>query len=108
MEDKKLKLIEYLHKNLEIARKAVEEIAEVGDAIVEAHKRLAELEARAAELGNKEEAIAVVDEIQGYIDMFNEPEHTEVEDIEGGEQDKAVMDESVEEVIEPAVEEPTL
>ena len=51
MEDKKLKLIEYLHKNLEIAQKAVEEIAEVGDAIVEAHKRLAELEARAAELG---------------------------------------------------------
>lgn len=77
MEDKKTKLIEYLEKNLAVAEEKVRGI-EILDSTIEDKKR--ELEALVAErggLGSKEKAAADVEEIKGYIDMFNEPEEIE-------------------------------
>ena len=81
MDEKKLKLIEYLVKNLGVEENKLAEIEKLDEDIMEKEIELGVLKEKRTALGNKEVAVANVDEIKGYIEMFNEPEKVEDEPV---------------------------
>lgn len=81
MDEKKLKLIEYLVKNLGAEENKLSEIEKLDEDIMEKEIELGVLKEKRTALGDKEVAIANVDEIKGYIEMFNEPEKVEKEPV---------------------------
>lgn len=84
MDEKKLKLIEYLVKNLGVEENKLAEIEKLDEDIMEKEIELGVLKEKRATLGDKEVAVANVDEIKGYIEMFNEPEKVEEEPVADG------------------------